>query len=207
LLRSRQHGVILSFYLGIAFAILVVLLKAPPPPTPPLTGNRWHGVPLLGSSFIFLCLWIMGSRVVFALPLELRANWVFRVMPLRGAAQCLAASRRSLLVLAAAPVWTGSAVLFLSVWAWLPATGHLLVLALLGTILGHVCLYSFRKIPFTCSYLPGKSKIHMTFLLDFGFFWSYPGQRIRDASARRSRPLRAGLGSSRRYRDSDSARA
>ena len=26
-------------------------------------------------------------------------------------------------------------------------------------------LYSFRKVPFTCSYLPGKSNLHITFLL------------------------------------------
>jgi hypothetical protein len=172
LLRSRQHRVILSFYLGIAFAVLVLLLKAPPPAQYAVpTGNRWHDVPLLGSSIILLCLWIMGTRIVFALPLELRANWIFRVMPLRGAAQCLGASRRSLLVLAVAPVWAASAAAFLSIWSWLAAAGHLLVLALLGTILADVCLYGFRKIPFTCSYLPGKSKVHMTFLLYFGLFF------------------------------------
>jgi hypothetical protein len=172
LLRSRQHRVILSFYLGVAFAIVVLLLKAPPPPQYAVpAGNLWHDVPLLGLSMIVLCLWILGTRVVFALPLELRANWIFRVMPLPGAAQCLAASRRALLVLAVAPVWTASAALFFSIWSWRPAAGHLLVVALLGTILADVCLYSFRKIPFTCSYLPGKSKVHMMFLLYFVLFF------------------------------------
>jgi hypothetical protein len=31
-------------------------------------------------------------------------------------------------------------------------------------ILADICLLGFRKIPFTCSYLPGKSRVHMTFL-------------------------------------------
>jgi hypothetical protein len=172
LLRSRQHRVILSFYLGIAFAVLVLLLKAPPPPQYAVpAGNPWHDVPLLGLSIIVLCLWMLGTRVVFALPLELRANWIFRVMPLRGAAECLAASRRSLLFLAAAPVWMASAVFFPSIWPWRTAARHLLVLALLGMILADISLYSFRKIPFTCSYLPGKSKVHMTFLLYFALFF------------------------------------
>ena len=39
--------------------------------------------------------------------------------------------------------------------------GHLAVLGLLGAIFAEMCLLSFRKIPFTCSYLPGKSYFHM----------------------------------------------
>jgi hypothetical protein len=34
-------------------------------------------------------------------------------------------------------------------------------LALLGVILCEVCLQNFQKLPFTCSYLPGKSRMHM----------------------------------------------
>jgi hypothetical protein len=45
---------------------------------------------------------------------------------------------------------------------------HLLVLGLLGSLLADISLRGFRKIPFTCSYLPGKSKIHMVFW--FGIF-------------------------------------
>ena len=37
----------------------------------------------------------------------------------------------------------------------------MLVLGLLGIILADVALLGFRKIPFTCSYLPGKSQVHM----------------------------------------------
>lgn len=35
------------------------------------------------------------------------------------------------------------------------------VLGLLAATLGELCLYNFHKIPFTCSYLPGKSYAHM----------------------------------------------
>jgi hypothetical protein len=31
-------------------------------------------------------------------------------------------------------------------------------------LLADICLRGFRKIPFTCSYLPGKSQVHMVFL-------------------------------------------
>jgi hypothetical protein len=39
--------------------------------------------------------------------------------------------------------------------------GHLAVIGLLGIILVDLALYSFRKIPVTCSYLPGKTQVHL----------------------------------------------
>jgi hypothetical protein len=56
-------------------------------------------------------------------------------------------------------------VLFLSLWPWRPAAEHLVVLGLLGIILVELCLHGLHKIPFTCSYLPGKSNLHITFCL------------------------------------------
>jgi hypothetical protein len=50
-----------------------------------------------------------------------------------------------------------SAAVCLSLWSWRPAAMHLFLLALLAIILADVALWGFRKIPFTCSYLPGKS--------------------------------------------------
>jgi hypothetical protein len=38
------------------------------------------------------------------------------------------------------------------------------VLGLLGTILVEACLCGFHKIPFTCSYLPGKANVFYLFV-------------------------------------------
>jgi hypothetical protein len=43
--------------------------------------------------------------------------------------------------------------------------GPFIVLALLGVVISETTLAGFHKIPFTCSYLPGKSNINLTFLL------------------------------------------
>jgi len=168
LLRSRRHRLILAFYLGIGFALMIFFVKTPEAQeqiratSGSLLGSRVN-VPLLASTVVMLGFWIVGTRVVFAMPLELRANWIFRITPIRGAAQCLRASRRALLVLGLIPLWTGSALLLLFIWPWPAAVGHLVVLGLLGTILADICLRNFQKIPFTCSYLPGKSNAHVTF--------------------------------------------
>lgn len=68
-----------------------------------------------------------------------------------------------MLVLAVAPVWAAFAIVFLWLWPWRAAVEHLAVLGLLGVILAEVCLYGFAKIPFACSYLPGRSNLHITF--------------------------------------------
>jgi hypothetical protein len=120
-------------------------------------------MPLLAASILLMGFWVLGVRVVFSLPLDLQANWIFRTAPLRAGTELLVARRRSLLVLSVLPVWLASAALFLSIWPWRVALGHLTVLALLGVILSELCLAGARKIPFTCSWLPGKSNFHITF--------------------------------------------
>jgi len=127
--------------------------------------------PLLAVSIMMMALALVGTRVVFALPLDLRANWIFRITGVRSGPKILAASRRSLLLLSVAPVWLATAVLCLRLWPWRQAAGHLLLLALLGMLGADLCLFSFRKIPFTCSYLPGKSQVHMVFLGAAGLMW------------------------------------
>ena len=72
-------------------------------------------------------------------------------------------------MLAVAPVWLGSAALLFSIWPWRAVLEHLVVLGLWGIILAYASLYGFQKIPFTCSYLPGKSNMTFAFL----GFWAY----------------------------------
>jgi hypothetical protein len=169
LVRSRQHRMILAFYLGIGFAFTIFLLKTPEM-KPQLPGEA--NTPLLTASIVMMALAVVGTRVVFAVPLDLRANWIFRIAGLRPGPGTLAAGRRSLLLLSVAPVWLASAVLCLRIWPWRLAVGHLAVLGLLGILLTDICLHGFRKIPFTCSYLPGKSQVHMVFLGAAGLMWA-----------------------------------
>ena len=110
---------------------------------------------------------VIGARLAFALPLDLRANWIFRIMPPREGRDYLTARRRALLAVGVLPVWMASSALVLSAWPWLPAIGHAIVLGLLGAIFTELALRGIQKIPFTCSYLPGKSSFHVAFWVFF----------------------------------------
>ena len=186
LLRSRQHRVILSFYLGIALGLGLFISKAPALYRQNGPPDIWYqaNVPLLVASILMMVAAVMGTRVVFAMPLEIRANWIFRILPLPAVPQCLKAIRRSLYALVAT-VWLALAALLFWLWPWHMAAGHLLVLALIGAIVAEACLAGFRKIPFTCSYQPGKSRANMAFLLGaiFLFLITKGARWERDALA------------------------
>jgi hypothetical protein len=115
------------------------------------------------STFLMMFFMVAGFRSVFALPISLTANWVLRTTQLKPTEDYVAATRRTLLVLAVAPVWLLCAALAYRMSPTLQAFGHLAVLALLGFVLVEVSLIHFYKVPFTCSYLPGKANFQLTF--------------------------------------------
>ena len=169
LLRSRQHLLLVAFYLGIGFGATVLLLKSPVAKamvalsvTDPL---HQVSAPLLAASLVLMGFWVAGVRAVFSLPSEAGANWIFRVAPLPAGRALLDGVRRSLWMLAVCPALMVSACVFLSCWPLEAALEHLILLALFGLALTEVCLQGVRKIPFTCPWLPGKSNFHISFWL------------------------------------------
>jgi len=165
LLRSRQHRIVFSFYLAVGFTIMLVFLN---PSLASLritriSADEQTSVPYLAASILMMCVVVIALRVVFSLPTTLRANWIFRITEIRSVTSYTNALRRSLLILVVCPIWAAFAVLFLTIWPWRTAAPHLLVLALLAVVLCEMSLYRFHKLPFTCSYLPGKANMQFGF--------------------------------------------
>jgi hypothetical protein len=166
LARSRQHRVVYAFFLAIAFAIAVSTLRE--------VLTTQHRQPLtadfLMSTLIMLCLAVFGLRSIFSLPVSLKANWVLQVTQLRPAEQYIAGTRRAMLALATIPLWLTAAGLVLCHRPWRANAEALLVLALAGSILTDLSLVGVSKIPFACSYLPGKSNVQYMFWAFVGVF-------------------------------------
>ena len=173
LLRSRQHRVLFAFYLGIGLAITILFLNRTP--LARAISGEAAGTPLtevsspvLAASLLMVAFAAFGARVVFAMPLELRSNWIFRVLPITAGRDSIVARRRALLALSVGPVCALWTVLLLALWPWRPALGHLVILGLIGLILAELLLGTKVKIPFACSYLPGKSNVYLMF---WGCVW------------------------------------
>ncbi|HEY3835567.1 MAG TPA: serine hydrolase domain-containing protein, partial [Bryobacteraceae bacterium] len=125
LLRSRQHRVILSFYLGIMVGLAVFFSRAPVLKERIAGEDAWHqqAAPWIVSSILIMIGAVMGARIVFSIPLDLRANWIFRIVRTPGVDECQAASRRALTGMAVLPVWLVMAVCFFWAWPWRVAAG------------------------------------------------------------------------------------
>jgi hypothetical protein len=68
-----------------------------------------------------------------------------------------------LILLAVVPVVVATAILAITFRPLHEVAGHLLILLLIGCVLAELGLIGFYKIPFTCSYLPGKSNVQFVF--------------------------------------------
>jgi hypothetical protein len=157
--RSRQHRVVLAFYLSIVFALALALVhdELSAPALRPLSTE------FLFSTIAMMALAVAGLRNVFPLPISLNANWILRVTQLSPSHRYIAATRRFQLLFAVLPVWLVTACLSLSFRPWHQVVEHLAVLALLGWVIVEISLVGFYKVPFTCSYLPGKTNIQFAF--------------------------------------------
>jgi hypothetical protein len=115
----------------------------------------------------------IAARTAIALPVEPKANWVFRMTErdsIRGDA--LRAAERVVAQLAAlVPV-----ALTLPL-QWAVAGPRALLAAALtagfGLLWTEVLLHDWRRIPFTCSYIPGKHTVAQAFIASLGIFLTF----------------------------------
>jgi hypothetical protein len=159
LTRSRQHRLAFAFYLSIVCAIAIGTIKfgLMVPAPHPLTQD------FLLNTILMMSFAVIGLRSVFSLPISLNANWVLRITQLRPTPEYTAATRTSLILLAVLPIIVVSAILSLTFRPLHQVAAHLLLLLLIGCLLADLSLIGFYKIPFTCSYLPGKSNVQFVF--------------------------------------------
>jgi hypothetical protein len=160
-LRSRRHRMMLGFYLGLGGSCAVGY------------ANRFLGgfhsvdgtisVAFLLITIVIMILTIFSLRTVAAIPISPLANWIIRITQVRPARDYHKAIRISWVALGLAPASLVTAAILVLVYPWAPALGHFLLLLSLGFLLVELCLYTFQKIPFTCSYLSGKAQINFVF--------------------------------------------
>ena len=159
LIRSRQHRVAFAFFLSIVAAIGVTCLRREiyTPAPEPLPSD------FLISSLTMMSISVLGLRVVFSLPISLHANWVLRTTQLEPTSRYMAATRGTLLLFSVLPMMIVATLLSLNYRPWPRVAAHLLFLALFGFVFVELAMVKFDKVPFTCSYLPGKANVQVIF--------------------------------------------
>jgi hypothetical protein len=123
-------------------------------------------------SLVMLFFAVMGARAVFSQPIALRSNWIFRITAVARPAAYFAGVRKSLFALVVLPILLAWAALFFAIWPTGPAARHMIFLTVAGFLMVQFSLKGFRKIPFACSYLPGKANLHVKLgLFAIGFLF------------------------------------
>ncbi len=147
--RSRIHRLTVLLYAGLASAWLMQSATNQ-------LNNENEGAVFTVYPLVLMALALFGMRHLFALPVELRANWMFQLTERDCRAAWRNATSRFVLSCGVAPVTVVGAVLAgIHGGLW---TG--LAWAALAWMFGAAAFEhlfrEWRKLPFTCSYLPGK---------------------------------------------------
>ena len=159
LARSRIHRLILLAYAGLALGWVVEAALAAPPVA--LHDEGMFGLMAVASPLGLAVLMILALRYLFTLPVTLQANWMFQTADQEGRAAWLAAVQRFVIVCSIVPVYLANLPATVAILGWLRA----LAVTALGALVALLCFERlFRnwcKLPFTCSYLPGKVMVWM----------------------------------------------
>src|SRR5439155_13285788 len=154
--RSRVHRLTLMAYGGAAVAIMInsLLLAG--------VAKRWTGWrPMLqfavlywpiSISFIMLA----GVRHAFRMPVDLRANWLFRTTENQGRREWMSAVERFVMGYVIAPIHLVTLPFAIVVLGWPVALRMTLLQALVSLSAFEFLFYSWQQFPLTCSYSPAK---------------------------------------------------
>lgn len=155
LARSTKHRLFLAAYGGFAIAFAILILF----PVADVGGASRIQISTSGLLTVPLtlsfCL-LTALRAAFSLPAELTPNWAFQVTDATASGEHLKASRRWVVLCGIAPLFAVLTPLEFALWRWDLALFHLFFGVIVSLLLIEILFFHFRKIPFACSYFPGK---------------------------------------------------
>lgn len=150
LLRSETHRLVLTGIGGLALVLASQALM-----NAFQSSNSWRQAALspeaLSIPFILTFLAIIGLRIVFEIPVELRSNWIFQLMLDRDRQESERLGRNSILAAALPLAVVVSFPTYVYLEGWRVASLHALVVGIWAALLTNIVLIRFRKLPFTCT--------------------------------------------------------
>lgn len=164
--RSHTHRFIIGLYAGLAF--LLSLPLADRIAHIPATGYQryaWFAIPL-GCVF-----WMVaGVRVALMMPIEPRANWIFKItepVDKRRVLTTVVTVMQSVVVLPIAIAFAGAALILDQQRL---AVNVFVIVVLAGLCLIELLTLTMKTVPFSCTYLPGQLKLRV-YWAPYFFLW------------------------------------
>ena len=164
--RSVLHqGVIVAFAAVAAGLVLNgVIGELPQWRRSPASARPAMTIFVIWAPFVFMYIMSRSVRLALSVPIEPRANWIFRMTEdARTRAGAIAASVSAIVRLGVA---VPLALLLPLQWLLLGPQALIVagVAAAIGWLHAEFLLHDWRRVPFTCSYIPGKGFVPQLFL-------------------------------------------
>ena len=172
LVRSRRHGMLLSLHIGVALALIISAIG------PLMLRRGWRGLDLpsvavLSAPLVLLFFSLVGLRALFGIPIEPKANWIWRLREPADRAAAIGGAHRVLVVAAVLPISSLAALSSWVLWGPWMAAYHASVCLAMGLLLAAALCLGLAKIPFTCAYLPGRSRVGILWPIYLTAFTNY----------------------------------
>jgi hypothetical protein len=151
LFRSESHRLVLAGIGGLGLVLasqaLLSAFENREPSGKVMVSADGLSIPLVLAFFI-----IVGLRIVFEIPVELRSNWIFRLMLDAEKHECEPLARKVILVSVLPWVLVISFPIYAYFGGWVVGCLHTVVIVTWSLLLTDAVLIRFRKLPFTCSF-------------------------------------------------------
>jgi hypothetical protein len=163
LVRSEAHRLVLTAIGGLSLVLASQALMDAFENAP-----SWRVAALspdaLSIPFILSFLVIVGLRLVFEIPVELRSNWIFQLMLDRDGEECGPLARKVILILVLPWLLVIAFPVYVYFEGWVVACLHTLLVVTWSVLLTNIVLTRFRKLPFTCTLPVFKQHSFVTLL-------------------------------------------
>jgi hypothetical protein len=160
--KSILHKMRLATYLAASIAVILVILVSSAGIVQTLSSvnTAFLSIPLILSFFL-----LVGMRVIVNIPITVEANWIFRLTETKDKKDYFTGLKKGIFFFVLFPLFVLLFLFYSFLWSWQIAFFHCLYGILVSLMLMEVLFYNYRKIPFACSYLPGKGKLHIFWIL------------------------------------------
>ena len=172
LVRSRSHRMMLAVYAGVALAI--VMSSAVSVAVRNGGAGLWQpGISMLSMPLVIQFLLLVGLRVIIAIPAEPKARWAFRACEPANRGEAVTAARDALVMLVVLPTTLLALGQGLVFWSIPAGISHAAFCLVVGVLFAELLVARTGKLPFACTYFPGRSRVFALWPLYFVAFTFY----------------------------------
>jgi hypothetical protein len=186
LARSPKHQFFLACYLSAGISVAAFFAAAIRDGKIALSEDGARS-----ASFALGFFLISGFRAVFQFPAELGSNWIFRMTEARWTEVSRSATRRLVLAVSLVGLLVLALPLEVAVWKWPIVLEHSAAGLLAAALLIEALFWNFDKVPFTCSFFPGRTSLALLVVL---YVYGITGYSFNMADVERAMERHAGLG-------------